>query len=282
MNFYVTTKYGQTSSRMPLGYHWMIPASSWFDNKRGTFRKPNLPLHIDNFAIDCGGFVAARIWGNYRYTANQYIAWIYQFLLPPEWAAIMDYCCEDEITSGKHGIVRERQQATTWKIEKFWRDYRHERWVWIPTVQGWNITDYIRHATEIKPLIDRWKSFYGKRGQSHLFRVGIGTLCARPHTADIQAIVCAVADILPGIKFHLWGVKLQVLRSTTALPRIESVDSAAWAPGGLGRNGHEAREEYESLCITQRAHEFKVALPRYMAKVNAAMQQPKQLTLWAS
>lgn len=280
MDFYVTAGYKEASKRMPPNYKWLFPASSWYDNKTGGFRKPNLPL-LEHFAIDCGGFVAARIWGNYKYTSNQYIDWIYQFMLPPEWAAIMDYCCEDEITAGKHGIVRERQQATTWKIEKFYRDYRHESWVWTPTVQGWHVADYVRHATEIKPLIDQWQKFYHKRGLSHLFRVGIGTLCARPYTADIQAIVCAVADILPDVNFHLWGVKLQVLKSSVQLPRITSVDSAAWN-GLFGRDRHKARELYQSLCITKRSYEFNIALPQYMAKVNHALSKPKQMTLWAN
>lgn len=281
MDFYVTAGYKEASKRMPEGYKWLFPASSWFNQDTGEFRKPNLPA-LDHFAIDCGGFVAARKWGGaYRYTATQYINWIYQFQTFPQWAAIQDYCCEDEITTGNSGVVRQRQQMTTHKIEKFYRDYRHLPWCWIPTVQGWRVEEYINHAIEIKPLVEQWQKFYAARGQSALFRVGIGTLCARPFTADIQAIVCAVADILPDVSFHLWGVKLQVLKSKVQLPRITSVDSAAWN-GLFGKDRHKAREIYQALNITKRAYEFDIALPQYMGKVQHALQQPKQMTLWAS
>lgn len=280
MDFYVTSHVGYPIKYMPTGYKWLFPASSWFDSKQGAFRKKKLPDHVTDFAIDCGGFVAARKWGGvYRYTANQYINWIYSLDKLPQWCAIQDFCCEDEITTGNAGIVLLRQKATTENIERYWRNYRHLEWCWIPTVQGWQVEDYIHHAIEIKPLVEQWQAFYAKRNQSDLFRVGIGTLCARSHVADIQAIVCAVADILPTVKFHLWGVKLQVLKSNVRLPRVISVDSAAWN-GNIGKDRHKSRAERQVLCLTKNEHELTVSLPRYMAKVDKAIAQPKQLTIW--
>lgn len=280
MDFYVTSHEGYPARLMPPGYHWLFPASSWFDNTRRRFKPLRLPLHIDYYGVDCGGFVASRIWGDYRYSADQYIEWIETFLLPPQWAAIQDFCCEDELTAGKSGIIKERQDKTTANIIQYWQKYREAEWVWIPTVQGWQIEDYIRHALELKPLIMEWFDYYRSRAQDDLFRVGIGTLCARPFSGDIQAIVNAVADILPGVRFHLFGVKLQVLKSQVALPRIASVDSAAWN-GIFGKDRHLARDEYTRNGITKSYYELNVALPRYMAKVERALKRRKQLTLWA-
>jgi hypothetical protein len=265
---------------MPKGYAWLFPASSWFNSERSVFRNLLIPDHINDFALDCGGFVAARKWGGvYRYTATEYINWIYSLGRSPQWAAIQDFCCEDEITTGAAGVVRLRQDATTNNIARYWRDYRHMQWVWIPTVQGWRVQDYVRHALEIKPLIEQWKAFYEARGQGNVFRVGIGTLCARPFTADIQAIVCAVADILPSVNFHLWGVKLQVLKSVVRLPRVVSVDSAAWN-GMIGKDRHVSNAERKIIGLTKNEYELNVALPRYMAKVGKALSTQKQLTLW--
>jgi hypothetical protein len=280
MDFYATSHGGYPPRYMPTGYHWLFPASSWYNTERGAFRKLRLPDHVTSFAIDCGGFVAARKWGGvYRYTSTEYINWIYQLSRYPQWAAIQDFCCEDEITAGRAGIVRERQQATTWKIEKYWRDYRHEKWCWIPTVQGWLVEDYINHALAIKPLVQQWQAFYAARGQADVFRVGIGTLCARSHVADIQAIVMAVADILPSVRFHLFGVKLQVLKSDKGLPRVLSTDSAA-GNGNFGKDRHKNRAERIALGQTKNEHELQTMIPRYVAKVAVANGKPKQLTLW--
>jgi hypothetical protein len=39
--------------------------------------------------------VATRIWGDYRFSPTQYVSWLHTFR--PAWAAMMDYCCEDEL-----------------------------------------------------------------------------------------------------------------------------------------------------------------------------------------
>lgn len=148
-------------------------------------------------------------------------------------------------------------------------------WLWVPTIQGWEVADYVRHATEMKPLIETMAAHYGDRG----FRVGIGTLCARASTRMIQAVVLAVQRVLGPVPLHLWGVKLAVLKARVQLPQVVSVDSAAWYPGGLGRDGLEARAEKEQLGLTQREHALQVALPRYLEKVEKALQEPKQMIL---
>ena len=190
----------------------------------------------------------------------------------------MDYCCEDEITSGNDGIVRERQQRTSEMAYRFWRDYHDVPWSWCATVQGWHVEDYIRHARELKPLI--WEM---KANGHPDFRVGIGTLCRRASAKMVQQVVQAVAEYLPGVPLHLWGVKLLVLQSAYALSNVISVDSAAWE--GLMFSG---RTEWESVMgtMTQKEYAHKIALPRYQRKVEAALALPKtaplprQRTLW--
>lgn len=272
ITFYATIAAGKERPQwMPPTVNYLAPASSWY---RLGFRKPRLPAGA-RVAADCGGFVASRVWGDYRYTSAEYIDWLNKF--SPEWAATMDYCCEDEITNGKPGIVRQRQQQTTEKAYEFWRDYRDMPWTWVCTIQGWSVEDYHRHAAEMKPLINDWRRHYGDRPG---WRVGIGTLCARADAAMIRRVLATVRDVLPDAPFHLWGVKLALLKSKIALPNVISVDSGAWSPGGLGRSGIEARAEQKSKGMTQREYDYKVALPRYMAKVEAAVTSSKQLHLF--
>lgn len=183
----------------------------------------------------------------------------------------MDYCCENEITSGKPGIVRARQRQTKELAEHLWSDYHDAPWVWVPTIQGWEVADYQRHVGEMKPLIEEMAAHYGPESA---FRVGIGTLCARASAKMIREVVTMVAAELPGIPLHLWGVKLSVLQSPIHLPeQVTSVDSGAWN----GMWGH-GRNLWKQTPYTQREWCFKVALPAYEAKIQAALSQPKQMT----
>jgi hypothetical protein len=179
-------------------------------------------------------------------------------------------CCEDEITAGKPGLVRERQARTTQMAWYFWLRHRSVPWVWVPTIQGWQIADYRQHARAMKPLIHTMQAYYAR---STIFRVGIGTLCRRASVAMIHEVVRAVRRELPGIPLHLWGVKLGALQSRRGLPAaVVSVDSASWN----SRFGRQI-EEYKRSGLSQRKFAFTVALPRYLAKVERALRSGKRI-----
>lgn len=286
MNFYATIAYEQIRQFMP-GVPYLLPASSWARGMRkdGTLPAPAIPAHIPEVAADSGGFVATKIWGDYRYSPGQYVDWLRRWPVHPSWAATMDYCCEEEITGANDGVVCQRQQRTTDMAHLFWQQYRDEHWCWVPTIQGWEVEDYRRHAQQMRPLIYEMRDFYCGRQGSGLrgidsWRVGIGTLCARANMSTVHQVVRAVVEELPGIPIHLWGVKLSILKSSVALPAVVSVDSAAWHPGGLKSDSSQAKRDHESLTLTQMAHALQIALPRYIRKIEAASSKGKQLTLW--
>lgn len=268
LTFYATISYGKTDDNMP-DIPWLLPASSW---SRGGLPKPKLPPNVRHTAADSGGFVATFKWGDYRYTADEYVAWLDTF--KPRWAATMDYCCEPEITGHNDGVVRERQQRTSDMAFEFWRSYRDAEWSWTPTIQGWEVEDYVRHAKELKPLIADFR-----RVSTSDFRVGIGTLCRRASASMIAQVVTAVSEVLDDAPLHLWGVKLSVLKTRVELPNVASVDSGAWN-GLFGRDAEEARAHMRRHGLTQKRYELDVALPRYLAKVEEALSQPKQLVLF--
>jgi hypothetical protein len=255
---------------IPADLPILIPASSYAGD---GFPRPHVPPGTRPLAADSGGYVATLIWGDYRYTPDQYVAWLDTWC--PDWAATMDYCCEDEITNGKPGIVIERQQRTSEMAYRFFCDYRAARWLWIPTIQGWQPEDYARHARELRPLVEEMKRHYGDQ-----FRVGIGTLCHRASTSLIHQIVSLVADLLPDTGLHLWGVKLGALQSPQGLPRqVVSVDTAAWA---YGRGRKQPKADRIARGMTQREYAYKVMLTDYRTKVDRAVNSPKQppLPLW--
>lgn len=266
IEFYATTDCDSIRPYMPSDVAYMLPASSW---SRKNMRAVKLPAHVKRVAADCGGFVATKIWGDYRYTPARYVEWLNTF--KPIWAATMDYCCENEITSGKAGIVRERQHRTTELAKHFWQNYKHLPLCWVPTIQGWHIEDYIYHARQLKSLIHEMRDYYGITSE---FRVGIGTLCARADSRMVRDVVNAVSTELHGIPFHLWGVKLDVLKSVYAMPQVISVDSAAWN----GLFGSDL-QKYKASGLKQREYTYQVALPAYLKKFDHAVFAPKQLKL---
>jgi hypothetical protein len=260
MVFYATIDADSIRSYMPA-VPVLLPASSW---ARKHLSRPNLPIQITETAADSGGYVATKVWGDYRYSPAHYVAWLSTWV--PTWAATMDYCCEDEITAGQPGLVRERQRRTTVKAQYFWQWHRRVPWVWVPTIQGWQVEDYVAHARELAPLIRKMRRHYGA---GSAFRVGIGTLCRRASPELIRRITLAVASQLPGVPLHLWGIKLTALQARGGLPaRVVSIDSAAWN----GRFGPQIEAQRQS-GLSQRQYAYTVALPRYLEKVAVALRR---------
>ena len=74
---------------------------------------------------------------------------------------------------------------------------------------------------ERAPLIAQMQAYSTERGQSEVFRVGIGTLCRRADSMTIRAIVAAIREALPkGESNFTCGVRLAAIR-TLDLPNIE-------------------------------------------------------------
>jgi hypothetical protein len=276
LTFYATVSRGEVTKYLNAS-HVLLVASSFAAKEvriHGKIRKtlpvPTLPETVIERAADCGGFVATFKWGKYPYSPEQYVQWLHSW--QPHWAATMDFCCEPEVVE-KTEIVADRQRLTTEMAHHFWQTSRDVPWCWVPTIQGWEVEDYRRHAQEMRPLIQEMHAYYGAES---FFRVGIGTLCRRASVTMIHEVVHVVSRELPGVPLHLWGVKLGLLQSPLALPEcVASIDSAAW--NGLFRTG---RNEWKTSGLPQRRWIFDVALPRYQRKIEDALSVPKQATLF--
>ncbi len=278
LTFYPTISRGELGKYSRHLTRVLLTASSWaaeevkrYGRVRRSLPIPYLPDVCIDRAADCGGFVATFKWKDYRYTAAQYVEWLDSWR--PTWAATMDYCCEDQVTSGNPFVVEERQEKTTAMAYHFWTTYREKPWVWAPTIQGWQVHEYVRHAQTMRPLIQEMYAHYGKHSA---FRVGIGTLCARASAEMIHEVVRSIIRELPGIPLHLWGIKLGTFSMPYALPeQVVSCDSAAW--NGMWGRG---REIWKSSGYSQREWCLKVALPLYEEKLYAALRVPKQARMF--
>jgi hypothetical protein len=263
--FYATFDVDSLASYIPAGTAVLLPASSW---SRKNLAKPRIPAHITDLGADCGGFVASRIWGEYRYTLDQYVTWLRSW--SPNWAATMDYCCEEEL----YQVTKDRQKKTTDNAWAAWKEYKDAPWAWCPTIQGFDTNEYARHVKELLPLILEMKEHYKNNSA---WRVGIGTLCRRNNVVDVQEVINSVLEVLPqDIKIHLWGIKLDALRSITLGDRPFSTDSAVHHQAMYAKN--EIKSLAAAAGMSMREYKIKVNLPSYITKVNAAVAESKMVT----
>jgi hypothetical protein len=280
MRFYPTFDSDSIRDFMPA-HPVLLPASSWARQPRGpqgALPVPCIPPQVPEIAADSGGFAASLrakklgLEDGYSYTPDQYVTWLEALGSRLSWAATFDWCCEPQVAADERA-VRERQDKITEMAWLFWQRYRRQTSiVWVPTIQGWTIADYQRHARDLRPLIERMARYYQKQST---WRVGIGTLCRRTRVGTIRQVCAAVAEELPGVPLHLWGVSLRTFRAPVALPtQAVSFDSSSW-----NRLFARGREEWHTSGLRQRQWTITIALPRYLAAVEHAWSSPKQLSL---
>jgi hypothetical protein len=244
---------------------------------QAILRTNTIPEHVPEIAVDAGGFVAAlRYECSYPFSWQAYTAWI-AHLPRVSWAALPDHPCEPQL-AGNRDAVRARQVATTNASLEFVMFRRHVSWAWVPTIQGRNVDEYVWHARywryELLKLPHGDFRDYCQGLEHPSFRVGIGSLCRRQSAADVVRIVSAVADVLEplGMRFHLWGVKLDAiaaLRTAGLSGVIASLDSAAWN----GRFGDRINAQ-RSSGMTQRQYSWQIAWPAYYTKITTALSAP--------
>jgi len=231
---------------------------------------PNIPEGMTDRAADWGGYRVIKDWqGKAPFTREQYVAWLYKFL--PGFAATWDYPCGDEAGQTNPLVVQDRQDNTTLMSWYFWHHYKQVPWSWVPTVQGWTIEDYQRHAEDLYPLLKKMHAYYQRRdGEQSTFRVGIGSLVKRkPRT--VRQIIEAVAAILP-FDFHCWGMNYSMLKSNEPLhPQVVSGDTSSYNKR-FGRNLEQDKANPEP----QRKIVFQDRLPEYLKKIDRELAAPKQ------
>jgi hypothetical protein len=262
MEFYATLARGFSKKYLQPGFSYLLPASSY---ARNNFPAPNLPAHCNKLAADSGGF-AATLAGGYSYSPETYLDWLDTF--NPTWAATFDKTC----LFG--GPVKEYQEYTTDMASYFFQNYKEAAWAFVPTIQGKTVADFTHHARQLAPVINEMRRYYAASGNND-FRVGIGSLVRRP-APEVQTIVSNMAAELPGIPFHLWGVKLKILKDRIALNRqVISIDSSVWFDRWSCGN-----ERWRQSGMKKDEFAAKISLFEYMEKIDASLNTDKQLTLF--
>ncbi|MCP9966043.1 hypothetical protein LUX39_14030 [Actinomadura madurae] len=207
---------------------WLENATApLFISDRRLRHRKTFPQAATRWALDSGGFQELKDNGRWTITPAQYIDHIRRYrdqIGKLDWAAPMDWMCEPAVIHGgtlagqhfvgTHLSVLEHQRRT---VENYFhlRDLAPDLPI-IPVLQGWTLVDYLT-------CVD----LYDDAGidLTALPLVGLGSVCRRQSTTEIEQIVTTLAGL--GIRLHGFGVKTRGLDRYGHL--LTSADSMAWS-----------------------------------------------------
>jgi hypothetical protein len=179
--------------------------------------KRALPVARGPWALDSGGFTELNMHGRWVTSEAEYLEAVDRYTTEIgqlAWAAPMDWMCEPFVIEKSGMPVSAHQERTV----QNYLDLRSAApdLPFIPVLQGWTLDDYLR-------CVD----LYAAAGVDlrTLPLVGIGSVCRRQHTGEIDVILRAVAGL--GIALHGFGVKTLGLSRYSDV--LASADSLAWS-----------------------------------------------------
>jgi hypothetical protein len=199
---------------------------------RRTFPRAN-----NQWALDSGGFTELSMHGRWRTDAHAYVAAVRRYseeIGNLDWAAPQDWMTEDHVLAKTGESVRTHQRRTVTNYLAL-RELASDLPI-IPVIQGQTVADYLRCA-----------DMYDKHGVdlAALPLVGVGSVCRRQHTADVEQIVRSLSA--RGLRLHGFGVKITGLRRFGEA--LSSADSASWSLQGRHVPGCSPSHRSESNCL---------------------------------
>lgn len=189
-----------------------------FVSHRRIIRKPmKLRPARCRWALDSGGFTELSMFGGWKTTVPEYVDAVARYdteIGQLDFASPMDWMCEPPMLAKTGKTIEEHQELTVQNFLEL--SAAAPDLPFIPVLQGWALPDYER-------CVDLYKS--AGVDLYVLPTVGIGTVCRRQHTQEIDDIVSALART--GLRLHGFGVKLTGLKAFA--PYLASADSLAWS-----------------------------------------------------
>ena len=231
--FYFTVHPGDLiRGRLIPGCHIMLVASAHWDDDKKRFRVVRPPAdHVSSIVIDSGGFTAAKRWGSYPWTHQQYVDWIRatsrDVIL--DFCAVMDYACEPNVDRSILATNKDRIKATIkneMELKRIAPDLP-----WLPVLQGDNL---LERAYDLDRRC--------KLGALPAGYAGLGSVCGRG-AGGAKSVVKFYADQLPGVRYHGFGMHIQALDDDAVYNAIRSWDSYSWN-WGRGQKDMDRPVEY--------------------------------------
>lgn len=208
-----------------------------FVSHRRLAGRRSLPRATGPWALDSGGFTELSMYGCWRTDARTYVAAVRRYSAEIghlDWASSQDWMVEQRIRARTGASVRTHQQRTVANYLQL-RDLAPEL-PFMPPLQGDSVTDYHRCA-----------DLYERHGVdlAALPRVGVGSICRRQHSGEVEQIVRSLAG--RGLRLHTFGAK--VLGLARYADAISSSDSMAWSFRGRYVAGCSPSHRTESNCL---------------------------------
>jgi len=184
-----------------------------FVSHRQLSRYKWLPIPAGEWALDSGAFTELSMFGEWKTTPAEYLRAVddYVHMGNLAWASPMDWPCEPAMRE-KTGLSVEDHQYRTIISYLELRDHGP----FIPVLQGWTPDDYLE-------CVDLYRMANVDLTKVPL--VGLGSVCRRQATAEIETIVAELAGL--GIRLHGFGVKTGGFGRYGRL--LASADSMAWS-----------------------------------------------------
>lgn len=203
--------------RQDAGGRWSPVAINGDDCLLPARRRKPWRRAVTSWALDSGGFQELDLHGRWTITARQYVEEVRvcaEEIGGLEWAACMDWMCEERIRAKTRLSIDEHQRRTIdsyLELMSLAPDLP-----WAPVLQGARTYHYMRHV-----------DMYDRAGVDlrTLPVVGVGSVCRRQGTYEAAGIMSTLASL--GLRLHGFGFKTQGLE--LAADDMISADSCAWS-----------------------------------------------------
>jgi hypothetical protein len=218
-------------------------AFSFGGNGSGNYWPPTMPEVAGGcapYVLDSGAYTALMTNNPehpWHYWPDEYGSLVVRVIeqngYEPEWVAIQDAPCEPNLLAKTGRTVQGNQEET---LESYL--YLTEQFPfvpWLPTLQGWTVADYHRHA-----------DMYEAAGVdlSRCRTIGVGSVCRRDQLGPVE-VLASLAARFPG-KLHGFGVSMPAMRVVGHL--LASADSMAWSDTARKEEIRLEGCEHEGVC----------------------------------
>lgn len=218
-----------------LTFYLGTPEPSWLRRARGVrlfvsrrrlTRLVRMHRTTTPWALDSGGFNEVTDQGGWVTSPETYVREVARYdeeIGGMEWAAPMDWMMEDQALAATGLSPREHQIRTAANLpvlRELWPQYSDSSCPFVPVLQG---------RAELGTTHVDCIELYEREGidlrDAEL--VGIGSVCRLENDARIVQLVEAIAEALPDVPLHGFGVKIGGVQRIGHL--LASADSQAWS-----------------------------------------------------